>query len=250
MSNIVFELLSERSGAETKVSEAHFDDYSDRYDAALAESLSLTGEDKDYFARGRASFLAKCLQQLKVQPRSAMDYGCGIGSTTPHLLELLKPQSVIGTDVSDKCLDVAKEKWGSSQINFIPVVEFTPRANIELAYTSGVFHHIPEGHRRSAVDLIHSALRPGGYLAFWENNPWNPGTRYVMSRCEFDEDAVTLSPPTARKLLQTSGFEIIRTDFLFIFPKALSWLRGIEPFVSRLPLGGQYQILCRKALHS
>jgi len=38
------------------------------------------------------------------------------------------------------------------------------------------------------------------------NNPWNPGTRYVMSRCEFDEDAITLSPPQCRKLLRSSGF--------------------------------------------
>ena len=228
------------------MSEAHFDDYSEKYDSALADSLSATGEDKDFFARGRASFVAKCLQKQNAQPASAMDYGCGIGSTTPHLLELLKVQSVIGIDVSSKCLDVAAEKFGSSQISFVPVHEFIPREEIDVVYTSGVFHHIKEEQRSSAVDLIHQALRPGGYFAFWENNPWNPGTRYVMSRCEFDEDAITLSPPQGRKLMRSSGFEIIRTDYLFIFPRALSWLRGIEPFVSRLPLGGQYQVLCRK----
>ena len=37
------------------------------------------------------------------------------------------------------------------------------------------------------------ALRPGGLFAFWENNPWNPGTRLVMSRIPFDRDAITLS---------------------------------------------------------
>ena len=33
----------------------HFDKYADDYDAALAEGLSVSGEDKDYFARGRVA---------------------------------------------------------------------------------------------------------------------------------------------------------------------------------------------------
>jgi hypothetical protein len=88
--------------------------------------------------------------------------------------------------------------------------------------------------------------RPGGLFAFWENNPWNPGTRYVMSRIPFDRDAVTLIPPEARQLLQKAGFEILRTDFLFIFPGVLKWLRWIEPSISHLPFGAQYQVLARK----
>lgn len=55
-----------------------------------------------------------------------------------------------------------------------------------------------------------------------------------------------LTPLEARRLVRAGGFTILRTDFLFIFPKMLSWLGGIEPLVSRLPLGAQYQLLCRK----
>ena len=100
--------------------------------------------------------------------------------------------------------------------------------------------------RAQVVTYIARALRPGGLFALWENNPWNPGTRYVMSRISFDRDAITLTHSETRRLLKTGGFQILRTDFLFIFPKALSWLRGIEPSVSRLPLGAQYQVLCRR----
>ena len=82
-------------------------------------------------------------------------------------------------------------------------------------------------------------------MAFWENNPWNPGTRYVMSRIPFDRDAITLTPPEARRMLQAGGFDILRTDFLFIFPRVFSWFRGVEPFLVQLPLGAQYQVLCR-----
>jgi hypothetical protein len=33
------------------MSETHFDDYSDKYDSALADSLSTTGEDKEITSR-------------------------------------------------------------------------------------------------------------------------------------------------------------------------------------------------------
>ena len=67
-----------------------------------------------------------------------------------------------------------------------------------------------------------------------------------MSRCEFDRDAILLTPPSARTLLQDGGFEMVRTDFRFIFPKALRAFRKIEDFVYKLPLGTQYMILARK----
>jgi SAM-dependent methyltransferase len=120
------------------------------------------------------------------------------------------------------------------------------RHGIDLAFCNGVFHHIPPDERAAAVDYIYRSLRCGGLFALWENNPWNPGTKYVMSRIPFDKGAITLKPPEARRLLQAGGFEVLSTSYLFIFPRALSWLRAIEPVVSTLPLGAQYQILCRR----
>jgi hypothetical protein len=89
-------------------------------------------------------------------------------------------------------------------------------------------------------------LQPGGFFAFWENNPWNPGTKIVMSRIPFDRDAITLSYLEARQMLKRAGFQVLRTDFLFIFPRFLRWLRPLETLVARIPFGAQYQILCRK----
>jgi hypothetical protein len=55
-----------------------------------------------------------------------------------------------------------------------------------------------------------------------------------------------LTPAEARVLLVNGSFEVLRTDYRFIFPHALRALRKTEDFVYRLPLGTQYQILCRK----
>ncbi len=67
-----------------------------------------------------------------------------------------------------------------------------------------------------------------------------------MSRILFDRDAITLPPPETRRLLREGGFEILQTDFLFYFPRPLSWFRRLEPSLRRLPLGAQYQVLGRK----
>jgi SAM-dependent methyltransferase len=127
--------------------------------------------------------------------------------------------------------------------------EYTRLESIDLAYCNGVFHHIPLDMRSSAVQYIYARLRPGGMFSLWENNPWNPGTRYVMAQCVFDHDAITIPPPQAKALLRQQGFEIVRTDYCFFFPRFLGALRFLEARLSRFPLGAQYQILCRRPSH-
>ena len=226
---------------------AAFDKYAHDYDTALSRGLSVSGEDKTYFARGRVAWLARCLRQLQEQPKSVLEYGCGTGSALPFLFDLIGVDFIIGIDRSSRSLDVAKRTRGSERIEFLLVDQYLPSGQIDLAFCNGVFHHIPLNERGAAVEYVHRSLRPGGLFAMWENNPWNPGARYVMSRIPFDRGAITLSSVETRRLLRAGGFEILRTDFLFIFPRMLSWLRGLEPLVSRLPLGAQYQVLCRKA---
>jgi SAM-dependent methyltransferase len=222
-----------------------FDKYAADYELALAEGLSVSGENKDYFAQGRIAWLASCLRQLVEEPRSALDFGCGTGSATPYLSDLIGVESVIGLDVSAKSLNVAKRIYGSERAQFFLFNQYEPSERLDLVYCNGVFHHIPLSGRAAEVDYIYRLLRPGGLFAVWENNPWNPGTRYVMSRIPFDRDAITLTPPETRRLLRAGRFEILRTDFLFIFPRVLSWFRFVEPRVAKLPLGAQYQVLCR-----
>ncbi len=67
-----------------------------------------------------------------------------------------------------------------------------------------------------------------------------------MSRIPFDRDAITLLPGQSRRLLSTAGFRVLRTDFLFYFPKLLAGLRPVERYLSSIPLGAQYLVLCQK----
>ena len=223
-----------------------FDQYASSYDRELARGIEVSGEDKIYFVQRRLNWLRRCLGEIGVAPLVAMEFGCGTGSNTPGLVELLGVKSALGVDVSAKSLEFATQAFGSQQVRFVQASSYEPVEEMDFAFCNGVFHHIPPQDRPASVQYVYRCLKPGGIFALWENNPWNPGTRYVMSRISFDRDAITLSATNARRLLSAAGFVILRTDFLFIFPRPLAWLRVLEPLVSRLPLGAQYQVLARK----
>ncbi len=227
-------------------SDSLFDAYAAKYDAALMLGLSVTGEGKDFFARGRVAWLAQRLRAWGVEPRVVLDFGCGTGSATPFLLDILGAGLVIGIDPSSPSLEEAERLHGSTRARFLTIDGYRPCAEVDLIYCNGVFHHIAPDDRRIALGYLHHALRPGGLLSLWENNPWNPGTRLVMSRIPFDRDAVMLSHVEAKRLVIGCGYEVIRRDFLFVFPSLLSFLRPVETYLAGVPIGAQYQVLCRK----
>jgi SAM-dependent methyltransferase len=223
-----------------------FDQYAAAYEEALSNALAPSGESREYFAEGRVAWVARCLAETTQRVGSILDFGCGDGATTPLLLQTLNAKSAVGVDVSAKSLEIARKQHASAQIRYEAIGEFQLAAEMDLAYCNGVFHHIAPAQRAEALAIVHRALRAGGYFSLWENNPWSLATRYVMSRCAFDREAIMLTPPEARALLRDGGFAILRTDFRFIFPRALRALRKIEDVVYRLPLGTQYHVLCRK----
>ncbi len=225
--------------------DAEFDAYAAEYDAALDAGLRLTGADKRYYATQRITWLAARVRDAGL-PRveRVLDFGCGDGDATPLLRDILGAKEVVGADVSPAMLGRARARhlWA----RFVEMDALVHEDAFDVAYCNGVFHHIARAERVGAMKQVRDALRPGGLFAMWENHPWNPGTRFVMSRVKFDRDADLLSPPAARRLVRGSGLRVLRTDHLFIFPGGLAALRPLEHLLSRLPIGGQYQVLSRR----
>jgi SAM-dependent methyltransferase len=226
---------------------AEFDRFADTYDADLNQALSVSGETKDYFARARVRWLAKRLRESGENPRSAMDYGCGIGDTAVLLGKVLGLDRVVGLDVSLRSVELARQQHVATQCTFQTFDKYLPARDVDLAYCNGVFHHIPVAERAASLQFIRSSLRPGGVFALWENNPWNPGTRYVMSKCVFDRDAVTISPTEAVRMVREQGFQVMRRDFLFFYPRFLKVFRFTEPWMHAVPIGAQFLVLCRNS---
>jgi SAM-dependent methyltransferase len=225
---------------------AGFDRYALNYEVALDRGISVSGESKDFFARERIAWLAERLRERNVHIQTALDFGCGIGSATPYLTSLLGVKKLYGFDPSTESLERATQEFGSSANHYFANLENFPVGVCDLGFCNGVFHHIPVEQRAECVKRVYNAIKPGGNFAFFENNPYNLGTRYVMSRIPFDRDAIKVWPRQARRLLRESGFEIVLTDFLFVFPRMLKALRRVEPMLARWPIGAQYLVLARK----
>lgn len=224
-----------------------FDEFADDYNAALDKGLALSGEGKDYFAEGRLRWLRRRLDERGARPETVLDFGCGTGSATPFFFDHLGIRQVVGFDPSEKSLEVARQEWAKHAVRFSSSMnEVADSGSVDLAFCNGVFHHITPDNRAEALTSIFDILVPGNCFAFWENNPWNPVTRYAMSKVPFDRDAILVWPQEARRLLKNAGFEILLTDYVFFFPRSLAFMRSLEPGLRWLPLGGQYLVLARK----
>ncbi|HVA45520.1 MAG TPA: class I SAM-dependent methyltransferase [Pirellulales bacterium] len=222
-----------------------FDAYVETYDCACQRGLSLTGEDRDYYARRRVA-ITRTLCSDPAGVRQIIDFGCGLGHTAPLLLSAFPNASVLGIDNSRETIERACLAYGSKRVSFTCDDGDWPVADADLIYCNGVFHHIPKADRPPVVDRLLASVRPGGVFALWENNPWNPGTRLVMRRIPFDRDAITLSYREASALVRDAGFCVDKATFHFYFPALLNFLRSAEPLLSTIPLGGQYCVLARR----
>ena len=92
----------------------------------------------------------------------------------------------MGLDVSVRSLERARRERSSHANCFLTSAQYTPDGSVDLAYSNGVFHRIPVAERSSAINYLDRSPRRRGCFALWENNPWNPGTRYGMHRCCFE----------------------------------------------------------------
>jgi len=219
----------------------------EKYEEELRRGLKWTGENRRYFAARRIFWLRKRLvEEGGSAPRSILDFGCGLGDALELFGRWPEVERLVGADADPRMLARARKTLSDPRARFIPPEALPALAPFDLVYLNGVLHHIPPPDRPPLARRLAALLAPGGALAVWENNPWNPGTRWVMRRTPFDRDAAPLGAAQTRCLAEAAGLRVARTDYLFLFPRALRFFRPIEPALASLPLGGQYLVLARR----
>lgn len=213
------------------------------YDDMLQRGLALSGESKIHFIRGRVDHLRR--RRPELAPGRILDFGCGVGDAAAVLAEAFPSSSVVGVDVADAAVQQASSTVGSDRVAFGTVDLLEGIEPFDLCYVNGAFHHIAVEQRLAVMRAIHGAIRPGGLLAVFENNPWSVPARMVMRRIPFDADAVMLRAGEVATLARDAGFsEVLPPRYLFVFPKALRRLRVLERGLEAVALGAQYGVLC------
>lgn len=136
----------------------HRDTYSLGYDAAAAEFFG---------QRTAAHHAAFFLPHLRPGMR-LLDGGCGAGTITLGLAELVVPGEVVGMDIETSQVDLAchaAKKAGFSNVRFeaatLYLIPF-PDATFDAVFLHGVLEHLSDPVK--ALHEVWRVLKPGGVL--------------------------------------------------------------------------------------
>jgi SAM-dependent methyltransferase len=225
---------------------SEFDRYTNDYQTMLHESLSLLGGFNDYYLLQKVNFLKKTTDQTNVH--SILDFGCGLGGTTLMLKNAFPESRVVGVDVSELSLEKARQHASGVEFGSISDEVFMASCIgvFDIIYVANVFHHVPPESRISVMDTLKSMLASNGEIFFFEHNPYNPITKWVVSRCKFDENAILLFPRESRLLFEEACLKVQKTKYLLFFPYMFRYFSKLELFLCWLPLGAQYCVRVTK----
>ena len=215
-----------------------FDRFAKDYDRVLGESIPDELNEDAYFAEYKIALMARRLRGRRVE--RLLDFGCGAGRSLPFLRKHFPDSEIWGFDVSPDSLAVAATRLPDATL----FADWSTLGDtrFDAIVAANVFHHIPPPERRDALAMCRGALRGDGPMFLFEHNPYNPVTRWIFERCPFDTDAEMLSLAAARALGREAGFATEQHGYTLFFPKPLAFLRRLEPWLQRLPLGAQYYV--------
>lgn len=211
-----------------------FDQYARDYKALIAAQTGFFDRDQDYFIR----YKIERLKRIAGGARAILDFGCGIGRSTPYLRDIFPDASLVSCDPSRESLALAHEQ--NPGAHYVTLDALPETQSFDLALASCVFHHIAPKDRQAALAFCLARLKRGGRLVIFEHNPLNPVTRRLVNTCPFDADAMLLGMRETAARMRDAGFEIETKAYCLFFPGSLSALRPVEDRLGWLPFGGQY----------
>lgn len=219
---------------------SEFDRYVAAYDAMHRANIARFGEGPDYFA----DYKVREARRVAGSAPRILDFGAGIGNSIESFGRHFPEAALTCADVSGDSLAYAERRHpGAARMLRIGGERLAlPDASVDLAFAACVFHHIAAAEHPVWLAELLRVTRPGGRLALFEHNPWNPLTVRAVRTCPFDENAVLIAPPAMRARVRAAGWAAVATRFHVFFPRALSALRPLEPRLGWCGIGAQYAV--------
>jgi SAM-dependent methyltransferase len=118
----------------------------------------------------------------KMEIHDILDVGCSVGVSTEYIAEKWPQSRITGLDLSPYFLAVAKCRqeeagWGAGRMNWVHGnAEALPMGDSSVDFVSlcFVFHELPQAPTRTIMAEVFRVLRPGGIVAFTDNDPESP----------------------------------------------------------------------------
>ncbi|HVZ75130.1 MAG TPA: class I SAM-dependent methyltransferase [Polyangia bacterium] len=229
-----------------KPEQAEFDQFAADYRQIIDNDrfTKLVGGSFDYFIDLRIGLALDRVADKRASwsaPR-VLDFGCGIGAAAARLAERVPGAEVTGLDPSAdsvrsaEAMNAARTRFVVSDGLAMPFADET----FDLVYSNGTFHHIPHAQHPQILRELFRVTKRGGDLFIFENNPFNPATVLAMKMSPLDREARMVLPPSLRDRVGAAGFRVEAPRYYIFFPGALRALRPVEPYLARVPFGGQY----------
>ena len=176
---------------------------------------------------------------------SVLDVGCGVGLTDRFLVG--KFGALHGVDICEDAIGAASSSNPTAHYQcydgtVLPYSENT----FDIAFAICVMHHVPQRQWLNFLVQMRRVVKPSGLIVLFEHNPWNPITRLVVGRCEFDDGAVLVSYRKLVGLFHQGGLDLIDKRFILFFPLQAPFVDRMERMMAWLPLGAQYFVVGRK----
>ena len=220
----------------------------DRYAADYqCEVNRAAGVSVERLAAEKARLLLAVLAAELGDPKRlrVLDVGCGIGLVDQELARGVG--ELCGADVSLKSLEFARLRASSAHfVRYDGAKLPFGDASFDAVFASCVLHHVPPHSRADFIAEMLRPLRRNGLVIIIEHNPANPVTRYIVSRCAFDADAVLLTCRETVDLLATGGAPGARQRYFGFLPFRHRLVERTERAIGWLPAGAQYCAWSRK----
>lgn len=231
-----------------------FDQYARNYNEGHSKAVKGSGFKPSYFHEYKVKEIfghlkARNLNNLNLK---ILNVGCGIGESEPYLKSYLPNSEIYGIDVSEECIEVAREvNHDLKGVTFSAYDGKNIPFNIEfdVIFIANVFHHIRRENHISTLKSIYNKLRNKGVIFLFELNPLNPLTLWIayQNDYKFDKDSKLLSPFYAKGILSASDFVELKARFTIFFPNFLSSLLRFEKYLYRIPFGAHYYYVAEKS---
>ena len=113
---------------------------------------------------------AQLLEDMEINGKTIVDIGCGTGRHWRQLFDR-KPSSLTGYDVSEKMLQVLKQKFPAATTHLLhgDKLDATPEETVDIIISTLTIAHIEKP--ATALGEWNRVLKPGGHIVITDYHP-------------------------------------------------------------------------------